>query len=113
MAKSGRGDHLYGLVDLNQYLRAIPTFTLGDSFHVVNGKVAGLPGMLFSTTAPAYNPNNLDIGFDGTPFTGDATAFTMHQLASVPEPNAPLVALAGAIALAGLMRRRQTKSRPA
>jgi len=49
-------DVLYSLVDLNTYLNSIPSFSLGDSFAVVDGTTPALPGMSFSTTPFASIP---------------------------------------------------------
>ena len=79
----GPGDLLYTLVDLNVYLNLVPTFSLGDSSDIVNGQVAGLPGMMFSTTPFVFSA---DSGFAGTPFTGVGAAEVETGIAAVPEP---------------------------
>lgn len=60
-------DTLYSLVDLHQYLQAIPTFSLGDTFMIVNGEVNSLPGMLFSSTPFTFDPA---VGPLSTPYDG-------------------------------------------
>jgi hypothetical protein len=56
--------------------------------------------MAFSTTPFVFNPDNLEIGFDGTPFNGRAIAFTEHAFGIVPAPGtASLFFLAGATLL--------------
>ena len=94
----GPGDVLYSWVDLDVYLAAIPLFAEGDIFNIVNGEVAQLPGMLFSTTPFGFDSA---IGAIGTPFTGSGVAFSEHELvADVPEPGSlMLVMLAAGIAL--------------
>jgi hypothetical protein len=79
------GDVLYSLVNLEQYLAGpIPTFTPGQTFNIVNGQVASLPGMLFSTTPFTFDPTT---GPSGTPYTGNATALTDHEPVTMPEPG--------------------------
>jgi hypothetical protein len=79
------GDILYSVVDLNKYLNDVPTFTLGESFNIVDGAVAGLPGMLFSTTPLTFNQDTGN--FTGTLFTGIGFADAAHLPNAVPEPN--------------------------
>jgi hypothetical protein len=74
---------LYSLVDLATYLDAIPSFTEGQEFDVVNGAVAGLPDMLFSATPFVFDPS---MGFIGTPYSGKAVAETQHGFTATPEP---------------------------
>jgi hypothetical protein len=88
------GDILYSLVDMSIYLQSVPSFSIGDTYSVVNGRVAGLPGMQFSTTEFTFDPST---GFTGTDYTGTAEAETLHALQSTPEPGTivlTLVALA-------------------
>jgi hypothetical protein len=90
------GDILYSLVDMSIYLKSVPSFSIGDTYSVVNGRVAGLPGMQFSTTEFTFDPST---GFTGTDYTGMAEAETLHALQSTPEPGTivlTLVALASA-----------------
>jgi hypothetical protein len=101
--KLGAGDVLYSLVDMNVYLGAIPSFTEGETFHVVNGRVAGLPGMLFGTTDFNFDPAT---GFSGTDFTGDAVVESEHDLESVPEPGSLLSLGSGVLSLTGFLRNR-------
>jgi len=92
------GDELYSLVDINKYLAAVPTFALGDIFSVNDGTVAGLPGMMFSTTPFSFDPAT---GFSSdSPYTGLAEAETEHLPEAVPEPSTWVLM---SIALGGLM----------
>lgn len=99
----GPGDVLYSLVDLADYMPAVPAFDFGDVFSIVNGQVPGLPGMYFSTTDFVISPS-ASAGFDWTPYTGDATVLTDHTL-QVPEPHLLLLmALAAARVVRGRRR---------
>jgi hypothetical protein len=99
------GDVLYSLDDINKYLAAAPTFALGDTFSVNDGAVAGLPGMMFSTTPFSFDPST---GFSpGTPYTGLAEAETEHLPAAVAEPDKWVLM---SIALGGLLIVRQRRS---
>lgn len=114
----GDGDALYSLVELGIYLRSVPSFDLNDTFSIVNGRVATLPGMIFSTTPFTFDPTLLsstfgDVnlggvpGFVGTPAYGMATLLAIHEVTSIPEPATPLlfaVALAGLAMCAGIRR---------
>jgi MYXO-CTERM domain-containing protein len=105
----GAGDVLYSVVDLRAFLNGgngpIPTYTPGESFNIVNGQVAELPGMLFSTTAFTFDPAT---GYQGTPYTGIAIALTNHDPAGTPEPSSLLVGAAG-IGLLCLLRKRRVR----
>ena len=81
----GDGDVLYSLVDLNTYVNFIPSFSLGDSFAVVDGTTPALPGMSFSTTPFAFDPGT---GFSGTPYTGASVAEGERGVTVIPEPSA-------------------------
>lgn len=96
----GPGDLLYSLVDLHQYLQDVPTFSLGDSFSIVNGQVDALPGMLFSTSPFTYDPSSA-IGFRFTPYDGDGLAESLHGLQAVPEPPYMFYFGVGVVALLG------------
>lgn len=102
----GAGDVLYSLVNIATYIEAIASFTEGDVFNIVNGQVAGLAGMQFSTTEWTWDPVT---GFSGTPFTGSGAADSLHGLTSdAPEPaSAALVALGLAAAWGLRVRRRR------
>lgn len=99
----GSGGVLYSLVDMNAYLNNIPSFTEGGTFSIVNGTVAGLPGMLFSTTDFTFDPST---GFSGTDFTGDGVVESEHDLESVPEPGSLLLLGSGVLGLSGILRNR-------
>jgi PEP-CTERM motif len=99
----GAGDVLYSLVDMNFYLKSIPTFTPGEAFSIVNGKVAGLPGMLFSTTEFTFDGAT---GFAGTDYTGVGIVESEHVLEAVPEPSSLLLLGSGILGLSGFLRKR-------
>jgi hypothetical protein len=102
----GDGDVLYSLVDLNVYLNSIPNIEMGDTFDIIDGLVAGLPGMMFSTTPFGFDESS---GFDrGTPFSGAGETDATHEVAAVPEPSSiSLVGLGLAVFL--ISRRRQAE----
>jgi hypothetical protein len=91
------GDLLYSVVDLNKYLNSVPAFTLGDSFNIVNGTVAGLPGMLFSTTPLVFDPNTGQFG--GTLYTGTGFADAAHLPGAVPEPGSTVLTAVALLAV--------------
>lgn len=99
----GTGDELFSLVDLSVYLNNNPTFTEGETFSIVNGRVAGLPGMLFSTTDFTFNPST---GFSGTDYTGDGTVESEHDVEAVPEPGSLLLVGSGLVGIGSVLRRR-------
>jgi hypothetical protein len=92
----GEGDVLYSLVDLNVYLNLIPSFSLGDSFVMVNGTTPALPGMSFSTTPFAFDP---ETGLSGTPYTGTGVAEGEHGVTVIPEPSAIVLLASGLLGL--------------
>ena len=98
------GDVLYSAVDLNEYLPGLPTFSLGQSFDIVDGRVLELPGMWFSSTPITFDP--LTGEFTGTPISIEGSALSSHEVASIPEP-ATLCLLGGGVALLPLVRRRR------
>ena len=100
----GAGDVLYSLVDLPDYLNAVPTFNFGDIFSVVNGAVPGLQGMYFSSTDFSISAT-ADKGFNYTPYTGTAMVKTDHSLAAVPEPSTLALVSVGLGLLLGLARK--------
>ncbi|RFP08660.1 MULTISPECIES: PEP-CTERM sorting domain-containing protein [unclassified Duganella] len=105
----GDGDLLYSMVDINTYLKAPPSFNLGDTFDIVNGSVAGLPGMKFSTTPFDFDPAT---GFsNGTPFTGVGDVESLHDVASVSEPGTVFLFCAALAGLAVSRRRQENLSR--
>lgn len=95
---------LYSMVDIREFLLTTPTFQLGDVFTINDGLVDGLPGFQFSTTPFAFGP---DTGFTGTPFSGLATALTLHIFQAVPEPGT-LALVLGALALLAAFQARES-----
>jgi hypothetical protein len=98
---------LYSFVNLEDYLAApLPVFAPNQTFSIVNGRVAGLTGMLFSTTPFTFDAVS---GVGGTLFTGQGAVFTEHLVGAVPEPAEVALLLAGLTAL-GLRARAQRRS---
>jgi len=110
----GAGDVLYSRADLRIYPDEEPSFALGDQFTIVDGKVAGLPGMWFSPTPIVLDPvlgpqpsggqwfNATSSPLSAAAAGGDAVVLTEHELVStVPEPAAWVLLLVGSAALAG------------
>jgi hypothetical protein len=95
----GDSDVLYSLVDLNIYLNSIPSFSLGDSFAVVDGTTLALPGMSFSTTPFTFDAGT---GFSGTPYTGTGVAEGEHGVSVIPEPSAIVLFGTGLLGLGAL-----------
>jgi hypothetical protein len=119
----GAGDVLYSWADLRVYPQEEPSFELGDHFTIVDGQVAGLPGMWFSPTPifldPVLGPRPSGGQWfnaagstlaDAAASGGDAVALTEHELVStVPEPAEWLLLLAGGAALAGRKSWRRSR----
>jgi hypothetical protein len=99
------GDLLYSAVNLNQYLLAVPTFSIGSVFSITNGLVAGLPGMVFSSTPISIDP--LTGAFSTTPVTLDATVLSAHVVSATPEPEPLPLVVAGLACVAFAARRRR------
>jgi len=98
----GDGDILYSLIDLDASLLAPqPSFTLGDFFDIIDGQVAALPFMWFSTAPFVFDPST---GFTGTPYSGQAIAATEHDMFTVPEPSTLFTLIFGLVAIAGFKR---------
>lgn len=105
----GVGDLLYSLVDLRAFTNSgdgpIPAFVPDQIFSIVNGTVASLPGMLFSTTAFTFTAAG---GYSGTPYNGSGVAQTDHEIAQTPEPSSVLLMAGGLLVfvLGGAARSR-------
>ena len=99
-------DLLYGLVDLRKFIVTSPTFGDTQTFQIVNGQVAALPGMQFSTTPFSFNPaaGSGDSPFSGTPYDGEAVVGSFHSI-ETPEPSAVVLILMGATWVLGLSAR--------
>jgi hypothetical protein len=103
----GAGDHLYGYVNLEEFLAGgVPIFAPDQIFAIVGGRVAALPGMQFST-----NPFTFDAATGWTSdgaFTGLGVAWADHELTptAIPEP-ASIVLLGSGLLGAIRMLRRQ------
>jgi len=112
----GPGDVLYSLVDLNIYLDSVPSFSLGDHFSIVGGTVAGLPGMMFSTTPFVFDPltgfstTGAFSGAFSSAFTGDGVVLARHGMtATVPEPGEWALLMVGFCLLGLTIRRTRTE----
>ena len=99
---------LYSLVNLATYLAMPLTFTLDETFDVVNGQVAGLPGMSFSTDPFSFSP---EAGFTDPPYSGPATVFTWHDMEAVPEAATWMLMALGFAGL-GYARMRRSAAAP-
>lgn len=92
---------LYGLVDLGVYLENVTctlgickeNFNLGDTFTVVDGEVAGLPGMYFSFNPWTFTPEGGWV--DPGDYSGTVIAITQHGVPSIPEPSTWAMMAAG------------------
>ncbi len=100
------GGVLYSLVDLNTYLLSPPTFDLGDVFQIVDGKVAGLTGMTFSTTPFVFDATG-GTGYSGTPADGFGYTLTDHGFTATPEPSSWGLMIVGFLGLGAMLRRRR------
>ncbi len=98
------GDVLYSLVVLNTYLNNIPTVNLGDTFSIVNGTVAGLDGMMFSTTPFVFNPDTGD--FTGTDYKGEGYVLSIHLPKDTPEPSTLVLLGSSILGVSGFLRKR-------
>ena len=109
----GTGDNLYSLINLNDALTVPePSFSLGDPFNIVNGRVAELPSMYFSSTPFVFDLANIGAvdGLIYTPFTGKAVAITDHAFFDVPGPL-PLLGVAAAFGYSRKLRKRIKESK--
>jgi hypothetical protein len=87
------GDRLYSVVDLRTWIVNPPDTAPLSTLSIVNGRVPGLPGMMFSTTPFTFNSGTGS--FDGTPYTGDGVVLSTHGIFGnqVPSPATGLPAL--------------------
>jgi hypothetical protein len=78
---------LYEAVNLSVYMANLPAFNIGDTFNVVNGTVAGLPGMFFGTVEQTLDPSSPS-GFDNpSPYSGPGYTLSAHDNVVTPEPT--------------------------
>ena len=99
------GVTLYSFVNLEDYLAApLPVLSPNQVFSIVNGQVAGLTGMLFSSTPFTFDAAT---GVSGTPYNGMGAMFTLHEVAAIPEPSEAALLLAGLAAFAARCRVRR------
>jgi len=94
--------NLYFGVDLTTWASEAPgSFTLGDTFTIVDGTSSLLPGYLFSTTPLTAT----DSGWTtSTPYDGTATLDSFHGLSVVPEPTSLTLAVIAISVLVGALR---------
>lgn len=111
----GAGDVLYSWVDMRVYLQHLHAYELGDHYTIVDGQVAGLPGMWFSSSEIFLDPVLGPQPTGGAWFsssTGDAEALSEHDLDTVPEPAIWLMMLLGLGATGVLARRAGPRLQP-
>lgn len=109
---------LYGLVNLDVLLGSAvcalnicqSPFSLGQTFTVAGGQVAGLPGMFFSTNPWTFTPAGGFVAPGGN-YSGSAQVVTQHELPSVPEPGTLGLFGIGVLGLFGLKATLRTKWR--
>lgn len=116
----GDGDILYSWVDIRAYLEAPAIFQLGDTFQIVDGRIAGIPGMWFSATPifldPLLGPRPTGGAWYSSSMAGfsdsapDAEAFSLHQLSAVPEPAVWAQMIAGLLIAGMAIRRRPSRA---
>jgi hypothetical protein len=102
------GVTLYSYVNLEDYLAVpLPVYAPNQLFSIVNGQVAGLTGMRFSSTPFTFSAT---AGVGGTPYNGTGAVFTEHGVTAIPEPSESALMLAGLVALlARWMPRRASR----
>lgn len=89
--------NLYYGVDMAIWLaQSSGSFTLGNTYTIVNGTSPQFPGFTFSTTPLTDSGTGWSTT---TPYSGPATADTFHGLsANVPEPSPLALAVVGVVA---------------
>ena len=92
---------LYEAVNLSVYMASLPTFSLGDTFDIVNGTVPSLPGMIFGNSEVTFDPNSSN-GLDNpSPYTGPGYALSEHGNVVTPEPGS-LILMATVMMMLGI-----------
>lgn len=123
----GTGDLLYSLVDLTIWPEHLPSVLLGDSFVIVDGQVAELPGMWFATTPFIFDPETglrstglsssspavYSLGNGARRFTtAGAVTNAMHGFSATPEPTSWAFLVAGFGMVGTASRRRREVQTP-
>lgn len=109
-------DHMYALYDMGEYthdgLDSVADlnsrFSPGQVVDIISGKITGIDGLSFSTTAFTFDENT---GYQGTAFTGTGYGVTDHVFGRVPEPQTLGLLLAAFGAAAWVMHPRCASSR--
>ena len=81
------------------------TFTVGSSFTVTNGMIAGLPGVLLLDFTGLSAPPGTVVDLTGaSAYTGTASIVALDAVTAVPEPASVLLLLTGLTAFMGFRR---------
>jgi hypothetical protein len=107
-------DIMYSWIDINACGGVLPAFSLGDSFNVVDGKIAGYECMWFSPTPIFLDPVNGPRPTGGNWFTGVTTVYATHDGMAfippmVPEPDTWALMIAGFAVAGTALRRRKAQ----
>lgn len=117
----GTGDRLYSWVDLRVFIQTVQTFDLGDTYTIVDGRIAELPGMWFSSTEIFLDPVLGPQPTGGSWYNSGAGAFaggeapgaySEHDVSTIPEPQTWWLLVSGfGLAAIGLRRTARPSSR--